>query len=64
MGGKVFGQYATHQGSVLYMDLESNQRRMQSRLQQMERDDEGQPANMFMRSFYECRFQKCKKTFK
>jgi len=48
MGGKVFGQYATHQGSVLYMDLESNQRRMQSRLQQMERDDEGQPANMFI----------------
>lgn len=32
MGGKVLNYFDTHQGDVLYLDLESNQRRMKSRL--------------------------------
>lgn len=32
MAGKVLGYYDVHQGEVLYLDLESNQRRMKSRL--------------------------------
>ena len=48
MGKKVFSRYAVSQGSVLYMDLESNQRRMQSRLRQMEINDEGQPKNLYI----------------
>ena len=35
MGGKVLGYYDTLQGEVLYLDLESNQRRMQGRLNVM-----------------------------
>lgn len=48
MGGLVFGKYQVTQGNVLYMDLESNQRRMQSRLKQMEIGEEGQPANLYI----------------
>lgn len=48
MGKKVFNRYAVSRGSVLYMDLESNQRRMQSRLRQMEINDEGQPKNLYI----------------
>jgi len=48
MGGLVFGKYQVTPGNVLYMDLESNQRRMQSRLKQMEIGEEGQPANLYI----------------
>ena len=47
-GQSVFGKYATKKGSVLYMDLESNQRRMQSRLRQMQTSDEPLPANLYI----------------
>lgn len=48
MNKLVFSRYKVVQGAVLYMDLESNQRRMQHRLRQMELDNEGQPANLFV----------------
>jgi hypothetical protein len=48
MGKKVFSRYDVSRGSVLYLDLESNQRRMQSRLRQMEINDEGQPSNLYI----------------
>lgn len=48
MGKKVFSRYSVSQGSVLYMDLESNLRRMQSRLRQMEINDEGQSKNLYI----------------
>jgi hypothetical protein len=47
-GRSALGKYATKQGSVLYMDLESNQRRMQSRLRQMQMNDEPLPENLFI----------------
>jgi hypothetical protein len=47
-GRNALGKYATKQGSVLYMDLESNQRRMQSRLRQMQMNDEPLPENLFI----------------
>ena len=47
-GRNALGKYATKQGSVLYMDLESNQRRMQSRLRQMQTNDEPLPENLFI----------------
>lgn len=47
-GRLALGKYATKQGSVLYMDLESNQRRMQSRLRQMQTNDEPLPENLFI----------------
>jgi DNA-binding transcriptional ArsR family regulator len=52
-GDLVFGKYKPTQGRVLYLDLESNERRMQSRLRQMELTDEygnpqGQPANLMI----------------
>jgi DNA-binding transcriptional ArsR family regulator len=52
-GDLVFGKYKSTQGRVLYLDLESNERRMQSRLRQMEGTDsegnpEGQPASLII----------------
>lgn len=46
LGEPVFGAYETLKGSVLYLDLESNERRMQSRLRLMDPDNKGQPANL------------------
>lgn len=48
MGKKVFSRYSVSQGSVLYLDLESNLRRMQSRLRQMEINDEGQSQKLYI----------------
>lgn len=42
MGKPVFGKYGVTEGRVLYLDLESNERRMQSRLRLMEVGQEGQ----------------------
>ena len=47
-GDLVFGKYKTEPGTVLYLDLESNQRRMQQRLRQMEIDNQGQPKNLII----------------
>lgn len=49
-GGKAFGWYDTRQGSVLYLDLESNQRRMRSRLAQLigDPDSSAWPDNLFI----------------
>lgn len=44
-GGKAFNYYDVTQGRVLYLDLESNQRRMKSRLQGIISDREAWPAN-------------------
>lgn len=46
MGKPVFGKYAVTQGRVLYLDLESNERRMQSRLRLMEVGQEGQSKQL------------------
>jgi len=47
-GDLVFGKYKSEKGKVLYLDLESNQRRMQQRLRQMAIGDEGQPSNLLI----------------
>jgi len=49
-GGKAFGWFDTRQGAVLYLDLESNQRRMRSRLAQLIGDPESTswPDNLFI----------------
>jgi len=49
-GGKAFGWFDTRQGAVLYLDLESNQRRMRSRLAQLigDPDSTSWPDNLFI----------------
>ena len=49
-GGKAFGWFETRQGGVLYLDLESNQRRMRSRLAQLigDPDSSAWPENLFI----------------
>lgn len=49
-GTKAFGWYDTIPGGVLYLDLESNQRRMRSRLAQLigDPDSEAWPNNLFI----------------
>jgi hypothetical protein len=44
-GGRAFNYYDVTQGRVLYLDLESNQRRMKSRLQGIISDREAWPSN-------------------
>lgn len=44
-GGKAFGYYDVMQGRVLYLDLESNQRRMKTRLRSIIGDRTAWPAN-------------------
>jgi hypothetical protein len=44
-GGKAFGYYDVTPGRVLYLDLESNQRRMKSRLQSIISEREAWPSN-------------------
>lgn len=48
--GKAFGWFDTRGGTVLYLDLESNQRRMRSRLAQLlgEPDSSAWPENLFI----------------